>query len=238
MSSLPKAARADIALLLEGTFPYVSGGVSSWVHQILQAYPQHSFAIVFIGSRREDYGDFRYELPPNVVHFEEHFLYGHASGKLRPTPRRGDPEVMSKLQQLLQALERRDESPAGRAEVLAAMRAVAMELLPGGSLPQEDFLHSEYMWELIQDSYRRHCTDPSFVDFFWTVRIMLQPLWLLARIARADSGTCAAYGLHRLCGLPGRHAAPSARAAAGAVRTWHLYQGAADRPAPEPVDTR
>jgi hypothetical protein len=40
------------------------------------------------------------------------------------------------------------------------------------------------MWELIQDSYRRHCTDPSFVDFFWTVRIMLQPLWLLARIAR------------------------------------------------------
>jgi hypothetical protein len=125
MSSLPKAARADIALLLEGTFPYVSGGVSSWVHQILQAYPQHSFAIVFIGSRREDYGDFRYELPPNVVHFEEHFLYGHASGKLRPTPRRGDPEVMSKLQQLLQALERRDESPAGRAEVLAAMRAVA-----------------------------------------------------------------------------------------------------------------
>ncbi|KGH14590.1 GT4 family glycosyltransferase PelF [Comamonas thiooxydans] len=214
MSSLPKAARADIALLLEGTFPYVSGGVSSWVHQILQAYPQHSFAIVFIGSRREDYGDFRYELPPNVVHFEEHFLYGHASGKLRPTPRRGDPEVMSKLQQLLQALERRDESPAGRAEVLAAMRAVAMELLPGGSLPQEDFLHSEYMWELIQDSYRRHCTDPSFVDFFWTVRIMLQPLWLLARIARelipvrvlhtVSTGYAGFLGgmLHHLRGLP------------------------------------
>ncbi|MBV8247635.1 MAG: GT4 family glycosyltransferase PelF [Comamonas sp.] len=214
MSSLPKAARADIALLLEGTFPYVSGGVSSWVNQILKAYPQHTFAIVFIGSRREDYGDFRYELPPNVVHFEEHFLYGHASGKARLAPRRGEPEAMSKLRQLLQALERQDDSPAGRAEVLAAMRAVAMELLPGGSLPQEDFLHSEYVWELIQDSYRRHCTDPSFVDFFWTVRIMLQPLWLLARIAQelipvrvlhtVSTGYAGFLGgmLHHLRGLP------------------------------------
>ena len=214
MSSFPKAARADIALLLEGTFPYVSGGVSSWVNQILKAYPQHSFAIVFIGSRREDYGDFRYELPPNVVHFEEHFLYGRASGIPQPAPRRGDPEAMSKLQQLLRALERRDKSPAGRTEVLAAMRAVAMELLPGGRLPQEDFLHSEYMWELIQDSYRRHCTDPSFVDFFWTVRIMLQPLWLLARIAQelipvrvlhtVSTGYAGFLGamLHHLRGLP------------------------------------
>jgi len=63
------------------------------------------------------------------------------------------------------------------------MRSIALELQPGGSLPLEDFLHSEFAWDLIRDSYRRHCTDPSFVDFFWTVRIMLQPLWLMARIA-------------------------------------------------------
>ena len=30
----PKAREADIALLLEGTFPYVSGGVSSWINQM------------------------------------------------------------------------------------------------------------------------------------------------------------------------------------------------------------
>lgn len=30
-ASPPKAPQADIALLLEGTYPYVSGGVSSWV---------------------------------------------------------------------------------------------------------------------------------------------------------------------------------------------------------------
>ena len=32
--TFPKAHEADIALLLEGTFPYVSGGVSSWVNPV------------------------------------------------------------------------------------------------------------------------------------------------------------------------------------------------------------
>ncbi|MEJ8293765.1 GT4 family glycosyltransferase PelF [Delftia tsuruhatensis] len=182
-SQFPTAASADIALLLEGTFPYVSGGVSSWVNQILQAYPEHRFAIVFLGSRREDYGDFRYALPPNVVHFEQHFLFDALHSNIQPAPSRGHPEALAKAREFLQALEAHDGSAESRAKVLAAMRLIALELQPGGSLPLEDFLHSEFAWDLIRDSYRRHCTDPSFVDFFWTVRIMLQPLWLMARIA-------------------------------------------------------
>lgn len=182
-SQFPTAASADIALLLEGTFPYVSGGVSSWVNQILQAYPEHRFAIVFLGSRREDYGDFRYALPPNVVHFEQHFLFDALHSNIQPAPSRGHPEALAKAREFLQALEAHDGSDESRAKVLAAMRSIALELQPGGSLPLEDFLHSEFAWDLIRDSYRRHCTDPSFVDFFWTVRIMLQPLWLMARIA-------------------------------------------------------
>lgn len=182
-SQFPTAASADIALLLEGTFPYVSGGVSSWVNQILQAYPEHRFAIVFLGSRREDYGDFRYALPPNVVHFEQHFLFDALHSNIQPAPSRGHPEALAKAREFQQALEAHDGSAESRAKVLAAMRSIALELQPGGSLPLEDFLHSEFAWDLIRDSYRRHCTDPSFVDFFWTVRIMLQPLWLMARIA-------------------------------------------------------
>ena len=73
--TFPTADRADIALLLEGTFPYVSGGVSSWVNQIIRAFPEYRFAIVFLGSRREDYGAPKYPLPDNVVHFEAHYLY-------------------------------------------------------------------------------------------------------------------------------------------------------------------
>ena len=57
--SFPKADEADVCLLLEGTFPFVSGGVSSWVDQIIRAFPEIRFAIVFIGSRAEDYGEMK-----------------------------------------------------------------------------------------------------------------------------------------------------------------------------------
>ncbi len=39
MNALPKSEQVDVMLLLEGTFPYVSGGVSSWVNQIIRGFP-------------------------------------------------------------------------------------------------------------------------------------------------------------------------------------------------------
>src|SRR6201991_2070048 len=70
-----RAADADVCLLLEGTFPYVRGGVSSWVNQMIRSYPGIRFAIAFVGSREEDYHGAAYELPDNVVHFEAHYRY-------------------------------------------------------------------------------------------------------------------------------------------------------------------
>jgi hypothetical protein len=46
MSIIRQGTRADIGLLLEGTFPYVSGGVSSWVNQIIRGFPEYTFASV------------------------------------------------------------------------------------------------------------------------------------------------------------------------------------------------
>jgi len=101
----PKAQSADIALMLEGTFPYVSGGVSSWINQIIRAYPEYRFAIVFLGSRREDYGGFKYPLPDNVVHFEEHFLHEQAHWHPQPAARRGDAQGQALVQRLLDAFD-------------------------------------------------------------------------------------------------------------------------------------
>jgi len=176
---LPRASSADIALILEGTFPYVGGGVSSWIEQIVRAHPQHRFAIVFLGSRREDYGDFRYELPDNVVHLEEHFLYEPASGPGNPAEREGDPAGHALMERLLDALSEDASSP----QAMQAFEAVVEQLMPGGAVQLSDFLYSRRAWQSICENYRRHCEDPSFIDYFWTVRMMYQPLWQLARVA-------------------------------------------------------
>ena len=58
--------KVDVCMLLEGTYPYVRGGVSSWVHQILSGLPELTFALVFVDGRRSDYGQAKYELPENL----------------------------------------------------------------------------------------------------------------------------------------------------------------------------
>ncbi len=177
--STRKAESADVALVLEGTFPYVSGGVSSWINQIIRAYPEIRFAIVFLGSRREDYKEFKYQLPDNVVHFEEHYLYENLNANYQPAKRDGDPQAFKLIDQLIDALHQGPDHP----QTMEVFRQVALEMRPGGKLRLEDFLYSQRAWKIICSVYRDHCSDPSFVDFFWTVRIMFQPLWLLARVA-------------------------------------------------------
>ncbi len=147
---------------------------------MIQAYPEYRFAIVFLGSRREDYTTFKYELPTNVVHFEEHFLYDDITTNERPPPRQGDEEAFK----LAGCLHEKFTPGCPQKEALDAFKEVAHAMLPGGKLNLDDFLHSERSWEIICDRYRRFCTDPSFVDYFWTVRIMHTPLWKLAEVAK------------------------------------------------------
>src|SRR5262245_36609949 len=63
----PTGALAAVCLLVEGTYPFVSGGVSSWVHDVIRGHPDLTFAVLFVGSYPGAHGEPRYELPANVV---------------------------------------------------------------------------------------------------------------------------------------------------------------------------
>ena len=44
---------ADVCLLLEGTYPYVSGGVSTWVDDLIRAQPHLTFhCVALLADRR------------------------------------------------------------------------------------------------------------------------------------------------------------------------------------------
>jgi polysaccharide biosynthesis protein PelF len=80
-NTLPTAKAVDVMLLLEGTFPFVAGGVSSWVNQIIRGFPELTFGAVFIGSRKEDYSVMKFQLPDNFIHLECHYMH-----EFRPPP--------------------------------------------------------------------------------------------------------------------------------------------------------
>lgn len=177
MDRFPRADRVDIMLLLEGTFPYVSGGVSGWVDQLIQSFPEYRFGAVFIGSRPEDYGEQRYELPPNLVHLEAHYL-GEQGEAPMIRRRPGNPEK-------LEAMRNWHSSFLSRSATDSEKRIVDPRFYRSSAdgVDYSQFLYSEYAWEFITEMYQSRCTDPSFLDYFWTVRSMHGPLWRLASIA-------------------------------------------------------
>lgn len=179
MNQPSSAPSADIALLLEGTFPYVAGGVSSWVHQLIEFFPEYRFAIVFIGGRRRDYGKQIYKLPANVVHMEEHFLHDDTQAPPK-CPHARTINDYSQLEQLHDAFRHGD---------CTRMRALMESALPhmheAGRYGEAAFLDSPEAWRMITEQYERHCTDPSFTDYFWTVRLIHRPIWQLEAISRS-----------------------------------------------------
>jgi len=177
---------ADICLLLEGTYPFVRGGVSAWVHQLIGGLPNLTFALVFVGGRRADYAERKYELPSNVTHLESHYLEDATKNR---TPRR----LSLPLRKLDDAcalhtyLKARGGAAPGVGEDMASLERAVDAMLttleqPNG-LDLDDFLFGSGSWEFIRSSHLQGESSAPFVDYFWTLRLMHGPIFQLARIA-------------------------------------------------------
>ena len=178
MNQFPKSDRVDVMLLLEGTFPFVSGGVSNWVHQMIKGFPEYSFGAVFIGSRREEYGAIKYELPPNLIHVEAIFLHElNTQPEIRPIP--GNMAAIETVRQLHAWFMNPDPETLD-----SALKDVNFYLDPKTGVDFSQFLYAKGSWDLIAELFQQRCCDPSFLDYFWTVRCMHTPIWLLAKTAQ------------------------------------------------------
>jgi len=174
-----KAKKADVTLLLEGTYPYIYGGVSSWVHQMMRGLPEFTFSLVFIGSDPEQYGEMKYELPDNVVHLEVHYLMEARQAEVMVKGRKGNAAAFKKVAQLHQGF-RAKKFPGTKA--LKGM----LDMLGNdkNGVMHDDFLYSKESWKYILENYKEFSSDPSFIDYFWTVRTMHAPIFILDKIAR------------------------------------------------------
>ncbi len=169
---------ADVTLLLEGSYPFVRGGVSGWVHQLIEGLPEVRFALVYLGAERPPREAPRYILPPNVCSLHCHYLMdGAASGV--PTARPGDPAYFAASARLHDWFR----DPQGAPESAWLDQALLQKGQASGQCSQ-DFFHSQAAWQQITESYARHCPDASFHAYFWAVRNMHTPLMKLAAVAR------------------------------------------------------
>jgi glycosyltransferase involved in cell wall biosynthesis len=172
---------ADAALLLEGTYPYVPGGVSSWVHDILRGLPEQTFALYHLGAQRGAYGARRYEVPPNVTGMSEHYMQ---------EPALTSDQRATLQTELARRLRRARASQRSGSRLLEAIRRIHLddrvddELLADLTTPDlevEDLLHGDAAFEVITELYRAIGGGAPFVDFFWHFRAAHVPLIRMLR---------------------------------------------------------
>jgi glycosyltransferase involved in cell wall biosynthesis len=173
-----RAEDADIALLLEGTYPYVRGGVGSWTDQLIKAFPDYRFAVIFLGGNPDQYKGLQFELPDNVVHLETVYVHG-PQDKPPVMSMRGDAALMGFMKDLHASFKDLGPKLFGDRPI---DRMFPLLLEQHQDLHRQ-FLYSETSWENQREQYRQKCPDTSFVEYFWTVRAMHQPIWILARLA-------------------------------------------------------
>lgn len=177
----------DVCLLLEGTWPYVRGGVSSWVAQLVTRLPQLSFSVIFLCARRDEYAGVQYPVPDNVRHIEVHALLGEPDVQDAPRRRsRSDGTRFARSAELHDALC--SHAAASGALPPGSVDGFTQLSAGDGALDGADMDTHPLAWEAIRSRYEQAPAGLDFNHYFWSVRSMHQPLFGLGRIAaRAPS---------------------------------------------------
>ena len=182
-----------ICMISEGCYPYVVGGVSSWIHSMIQTFPDVEFVLLTVIANRSLSGKFAYELPANVVEVHEVYLQDADYGSVN----RIHKSRMSKEEyHSLRSLILNHEVDWGGIFEIFHRHISINQLLMG-----EDFYHA------VLEAYNLQYPDIVFSDFLWTMRSMYLPLFLAlsTEVPKADIYHAVSTGYAGILGCMGKY---------------------------------
>ncbi|WP_341322821.1 GT4 family glycosyltransferase PelF [Solibacillus sp. FSL H8-0523] len=166
-----------ICLIAEGSYPYVTGGVSSWIHSLMTAMPTTEFIIIAIAAERKQQGQFKYTLPENLIQVHEIFLDAH----LEEHSKWGKRFNLSDAQkQNLFALVSGDQQ-VNWERLFEDIRNLPIQNVG-------EFLSSKDYYDMIEHLAKTNYSQVPYTELFWTVSSMILPLFLIIRgdVPKAD----------------------------------------------------
>jgi glycosyltransferase involved in cell wall biosynthesis len=151
----------DVCVIVEGAYPYVSGGVSAWVHGLIRRQPDLRFSVVAI-LPEPPAPVAKYDALPNLTAL--HHLYlseSHGNGGWRRPHAFNQVEFDQAVDVFLSA--------GGVNELTRIIRLLAPLVKAGRTA---DLLDSTLAWNLVCDLYEREMPHESFLHFFWAWRAL------------------------------------------------------------------
>ncbi len=94
--------KADVCLIVEGAYPYVTGGVASWCHRLITWFEkEYSFHLVALTADTKTDKDMKYPLPSNVFSFISYNICDYSIFKQTKPQKKIDIEDLKLLQKLM-----------------------------------------------------------------------------------------------------------------------------------------
>lgn len=170
-----------ICMIVEGAYPYVTGGVSSWVHQAILNMPEHEFIVVTLVTDRNEKREIKYKLPENVVELHEFYLQDddYVGGHRRKGMSKKEYEAFRSL------------FFGTNVEWKQIFKYFSDKKMSIDSL-----LMGEEFLRMAREYYMANFERLVFSDFLWTLRSIYFPLFsiLLSEIPEADLYHCLSTG--------------------------------------------
>lgn len=154
-----------ICLIAEGSYPYVTGGVSSWIQMLINQMPEHEFIIYSIGAESKLKGNFSYDIPHNVTLVSEFFLDNILldEGKFGKNYSIDDVNIRN-IENLITG-----EGDVNFQQLFSLFRNKKIKTV-------SDFFMSRDFFNVVMSSYEKKYATFPFTEYFWTIRSMLLPL--------------------------------------------------------------
>ena len=173
-----------ICLFLEGSYPHVTGGVSTWAQMLIKNMPEFEFIIYSIGAEEKYRGSYKYKLPENVTLIREVFI----DEMLKERGRYGKRYRLRKDEIInLKNLITGEKVEWSCIFNLMAQRRIRNIM---------DFFMSYNFFDILKEAYEEKFHSTPFTEFFWTIRSMLIPIFFILKseLPKADIYHSAANG--------------------------------------------
>lgn len=185
-----------ICLIAEGSYPYVAGGVSSWIHSLMTTMKEHEFIIYAIGAETKQKGQYKYQLPPNVVELKEIFLDEYLYEKKKWGKRYNLSTVQK--ESLISLINNDVNVPWN--ELFDLIRSKKFSNVG-------EFLSSKDYYDLVEFMGKNEYTQAPFTELYWTISSMLLPLISIIQheVPKADIYHAVSTGYAGVIGTLAKH---------------------------------